>query len=76
MQESKRVVSLGYPPNILVELVKVAMAAGTKARYLLFDSWFSAPATVRRIHALGMHTVCMLKDSKSIGTCTPRFCRA
>ena len=43
----------------------MAMAAGTKARYLLFDSWFAFPATIRRIHALGMHTICMLKDSKT-----------
>jgi hypothetical protein len=61
----RRQESLKKSPDVLVELVKVAMAAGTKARYLLFDSWFSAPVTVRRIHALGMHTVCMLKDSKT-----------
>jgi len=61
----RRKESLKKSPDVLVELVKVAMAAGTKARYLLFDSWFSAPVTVRRIHALGMHTVCMLKDSKT-----------
>ncbi len=61
----RRQESLKKSPDVLVELVKVAMAAGTKARYLLFDSWFSAPVTVRRVHALGMHTICMLKDSKT-----------
>jgi len=61
----RRQESLKKSPDVLVELVKVALAAGTKARYLLFDSWFSAPATVRRVHSLGMHTICMLKDSKT-----------
>ena len=61
----RRQESMKKSPDVLVELVKVAMVAGTKARYLLFDSWFSHPATVRRIHALGMHTICMLKDSKT-----------
>ena len=61
----RRQESMKKSPDVLVELVKVAMAAGTKARHLLFDSWFSSPATIRRIHALGMHTICMLKDSKT-----------
>jgi hypothetical protein len=39
------------------------LAAGTTARHLLFDSWFAFPATIRRLHALGMHTICMLKDN-------------
>ena len=61
----RRQESMKKAPDVLVELVEMAMAAGTKARYLLFDSWFAAPVTIRRIHALGMHTICMLKDSKT-----------
>lgn len=61
----RRQESMKKSPDVLVELVKVALAAGTKAQYLLFDSWFAFPATIRRIHALGMHTICMLKDSKT-----------
>lgn len=57
-QESQR-----KSTDVLVEMVALAMAAGTKARHLLFDSWFAFPATIRRIHALGMHTICMLKDT-------------
>lgn len=53
-------------PEVLVDLVSMAMAAGVKARHLLFDSWFAFPATIRKIHALGMHTVCMLKDTPKI----------
>ena len=61
----RRQESLKKSPDVLVELVKMAMATGTGARYLLFDSWFAAPVTIRRIHALGMQTICMLKDSKT-----------
>lgn len=61
----RRQESMKKAPDVLVDLVKVAMAAGTKAQYLLFDSWFAFPVTIRRIHALGMHTICMLKDSKT-----------
>ena len=62
----RRQESLKKSPDTLVDLVALAMAAGTKARYLLFDSWFAFPATIRRVHALGMHTICMLKDTKTI----------
>jgi hypothetical protein len=61
----RRQESMKKSTDVLVSLVETAMAAGTKAQYLLFDSWFAFPATVRRIHALGMHTICMLKDSKT-----------
>jgi DDE superfamily endonuclease/Archaeal putative transposase ISC1217 len=53
-------------PDVLVDMVSLAMATGVKARHLLFDSWFAFPATIRKIHALGMHTVCMLKDTPKI----------
>ena len=57
-QESKR-----KSTDMLVDMVAMAMTAGTTARHLLFDSWFAFPATIKRIHALGMHTICMLKDT-------------
>ena len=62
----RRKESLTKSPDALVELVKLAKAAGTKANYLLFDSWFAFPATIRRIHALEMHTICMLKDTEKV----------
>ena len=58
--------SMRKSTDVLVDMVALAMTAGTTARHLLFDSWFAFPATIRRIHALGMHTICMLKDTKNI----------
>jgi len=60
-QESKR-----KSTDVLVDMVALAMTAGTTARHLLFDSWFAFPATIRRIKALGMHTICMLKDTRNV----------
>jgi hypothetical protein len=58
--------SMRKSTDVLVDMVALAITAGTTARHLLFDSWFAFPATIRRIHALGMHTICMLKDTKNI----------
>jgi len=60
-QESKR-----KSTDVLVDMVAMTMTAGTTARHLLFDSWFAFPATIRRIKALGMHTICMLKDTGNV----------
>jgi hypothetical protein len=58
--------SMRKSTDVLVDMVALAMTAGTTARHLLFDSWFAFPATIRRIHALGMHTICMLKDTGKV----------
>lgn len=52
--------------DVLVDMVSLAITTGITARHLLFDSWFAFPATIRKIKALGMHTVCMLKDTSTI----------
>ena len=62
----RRQESMRKSTDVLVEMVALAMTAGTAARHLLFDSWFAFPATIRRIKALGMHTVCMLKDARNV----------
>ena len=58
--------SISKSTDVLVEMVTMAIAAGTTARYLLFDSWFAFPATIMRILALKMHTICMLKNTDKI----------
>ena len=62
----RRQESMRKSTDVLVEMVALAMTAGTTAQHLLFDSWFAFPATIRRIKAKGMHTVCMLKDTKNV----------
>jgi hypothetical protein len=62
----RRQESMRKSTDVLVEMIAMAMTAGTTARHLLFDSWFAFPATIRRIHSLGMHTICMLKDTGKV----------
>jgi hypothetical protein len=62
----RRQESMRKSTDVLVDMVKLAMTAETTARHLLFDSWFAFPATIRRIKALGMHTICMLKDTGKV----------
>ena len=62
----RRQESMRKSTDVLVDMIALAMTAGTTARHLLFDSWFAFPATIRRIKALGMHTVCMLKDTRNV----------
>jgi hypothetical protein len=62
----RRQESLRKSTDVLVDMVTLALTAGTTARHLLFDSWFAFPATIRRIKALGMDTVCMLKDTGKV----------
>jgi hypothetical protein len=62
----RRQESVRKSTDVLVDLVSLAMSAGIKARHLLCDSWFAFPGVIRKIRALGMHTVCMLKDMPKI----------
>ena len=52
--------------DVLVEMVAQALATGIQASHLLFDSWFAFPATIRRLLAQGIHTICMLKVTEKI----------
>lgn len=46
----------------LVDLLQQALRAGAKASYVLFDSWFSFPVTIKSILDQGIHVICMLKS--------------
>jgi hypothetical protein len=52
--------------DLLVDMVSVAIAADISERHLLFDSWFAFPATIRKIKALEIDSICMLKDTPTI----------
>jgi hypothetical protein len=52
--------------DVLVEMVAEALASGIQAKHLLFDIWFAFPATMRKLLAKGVHTICMLKVKEKI----------
>ena len=52
--------------DVLLIQLKAAIKAGIAAKYVLFDSWFAYPVTIAKIHALGLHVVARVKDTKTI----------
>ena len=48
---------------VMVDLLKNALAAGHKAKYVLFDSWFSNPRQILEIKDLGLNVIAMVKRS-------------
>ena len=52
--------------TVMVELLKTALAAGHKAKYVLFDSWFSNPQQILDIKSLGLDTIARVNRSSKI----------
>lgn len=51
----------------MLELIQSARTAGTTAKYVLFDSWFSSPKTILALkHDQGLDTIAMIKKSSKI----------
>jgi DDE superfamily endonuclease len=61
----RRAESIRKSTQVLIELVAQAKAADIVAEYLLFDSWFSFPATIIRLLEEKVHVICMLKAMKT-----------
>ena len=53
-------------PLVMFEMLQSAVAAGIHAQYVLFDSWFSAPATILKVVAKGLHVIAMVKKTPKI----------
>lgn len=52
--------------DVMIELLKNALAAGHAADYVLFDTWFSSPAQLIAVKGLGLDSIAMLKKSSRI----------
>ena len=50
----------------MIKLLKTALASGHKAKYVLFDSWFSNPAQLAEIKHLKLDAIAMIKHSSKI----------
>jgi hypothetical protein len=51
---------------VMLEMLRYAVAAGIHAQYVLFDSWFSAPATILKVVAEKLHVITMVKKTTKI----------
>ena len=52
--------------EVMIELLRRAISAGHHADYVLFDTWFSAPAQLIVVKGLGLDPIAMLKKSSRI----------
>ena len=50
----------------MLELLQTAMTVSHHADYVLFDTWFSSPAQLMAIKALGLDAIAMIKRNANI----------
>ena len=62
----RRVMARTKATEVMVELLRTAMKAGHKAKYVLMDSWFANPRQIAGIRSLGCHVIAMVKRSSKI----------
>jgi hypothetical protein len=59
----RRLIARQKATSVMIDLLKTALAAGHRAKYVLFDSWFSNPQQLLDIRKLGLNTIAMVKRS-------------
>lgn len=58
--------ALSTSPDSALLMLSQAIAVGIKAKYVLFDSWFSFPATIIKICKMKLNVIAMLKNTPKI----------
>ena len=63
----RRKQALSKATDVMLDMLKAAIKAGHSAKYVLFDTWFSNPKDIIRIHnECGMNTIAMIKKSSKV----------
>jgi hypothetical protein len=62
----QRKLALSTAPVAMIEMIRAAIASGINASYVLFDSWFSMPATILALANEKLHTIAMVKKTSKI----------
>jgi hypothetical protein len=52
--------------DVMVAQLRDALQSGIRAKYVLFDSWFSAPKQILELKEMGLDTIAMVKKSSKI----------
>lgn len=58
--------ALSSSPESALAMLKQAVTAGIKAKYVLFDSWFSFPSTIIKVCKMNLNVIAMLKDTPKV----------
>ena len=59
----RRMLSIQKGTQAMLELLKIAKKAAIPAKYVLFDSWFSSPSTLRAVKSIGYDVIGMVKKT-------------
>ena len=62
----RREMAVRKAPQVMLELLRFAIDNGHRAKYVLFDTWFSNPAQIVQIKDIGLDTIAMVKKSSRI----------
>ena len=62
----RRIMAQSKGTDVMIQLIDAAMKAGHKAKYVLFDSWFSNPHQIVELKDKGLDTIAMVKVSSRI----------
>ena len=52
--------------DVVPEIIAIAQRAGIKAKYVLFDSWFTSPKMIFAMSKLDLYTIAMVKKTEKI----------
>lgn len=66
LAEKRRAMAQSKGTDVMIQLIDEAMKAGHKAKYVLFDSWFSNPRQIVQLKDRGLDTIAMVKVSSRI----------
>jgi len=62
----QRLMAQTKAPLVMLNMLHSAIAAGIQAKYVLFDSWFSAPSTILKVIAEKLHVIAMVKKTEKV----------
>ena len=63
----RRKQALSKATDVMLDMLKAALKAGHSAKYVLFDTWFSNPKDIIRIHSeCRLNTIAMIKKSSKV----------
>ena len=63
----RRKQAVSKAPDVMLEMLKAAIRAGHRAKYVLFDTWFASPKSILRIRQeCRMNTIAMIKKTSKV----------
>jgi len=62
----QRLMAQKKAPLVMLDMLRSAIATGIHAKYVLCDSWFSAPATILKVVMEKLHVITMVKKTSKI----------